>query len=89
MNTTHNSPSGQNGKVEEYDLVILGGGTGGTVAAWTFASEGVHCLCCKRRCLHLSWLLASGSVPSQIRTVAWPYSQACLDSRQWQRRAPL
>ena len=26
--------------VEEYDVVILGGGTGGTVAAWTFASEG-------------------------------------------------
>ena len=25
---------------EEYDLVILGGGTGSTVAAWTFASEG-------------------------------------------------
>src|SRR5438874_971948 len=26
--------------VEEYDLVILGGGTGSTVAAWTFAAEG-------------------------------------------------
>lgn len=25
---------------EEYDLVILGGGTGGTLAAWTFASQG-------------------------------------------------
>src|SRR5215467_7939436 len=25
---------------EDYDLVILGGGTGSTVAAWTFASEG-------------------------------------------------
>jgi pyruvate/2-oxoglutarate dehydrogenase complex dihydrolipoamide dehydrogenase (E3) component len=25
---------------EEYDLVILGGGTGSTVAAWTFAAEG-------------------------------------------------
>jgi pyruvate/2-oxoglutarate dehydrogenase complex dihydrolipoamide dehydrogenase (E3) component len=25
---------------EEFDLVILGGGTGSTVAAWTFASEG-------------------------------------------------
>src|ERR1700761_3756410 len=28
------------GKPEEYDLVILGGGTGSTVAAWTFAGEG-------------------------------------------------
>jgi hypothetical protein len=27
---------------EEFDLVILGGGTGSTVAAWTFASEGKH-----------------------------------------------
>src|SRR5271156_6155167 len=25
---------------EEYDLVILGGGTGSTLAAWTFAGEG-------------------------------------------------
>jgi pyruvate/2-oxoglutarate dehydrogenase complex dihydrolipoamide dehydrogenase (E3) component len=25
---------------EEYDLVILAGGTGSTVAAWTFAGEG-------------------------------------------------
>jgi len=27
-------------KPEDYDLVILGGGTGSTVAAWTFAGEG-------------------------------------------------
>src|SRR6201986_4154256 len=27
-------------KVEDFDVVILGGGTGSTVAAWTFASEG-------------------------------------------------
>ena len=26
--------------VEEYDLVILDGGTGRTVAAWTFATQG-------------------------------------------------
>src|SRR6201997_47860 len=25
---------------EQYDLVILGGGTGSTVAAWTFAKQG-------------------------------------------------
>src|SRR5271157_1763454 len=30
----------QDSKPEEYDLVILGGGTGSTLAAWTFASEG-------------------------------------------------
>jgi pyruvate/2-oxoglutarate dehydrogenase complex dihydrolipoamide dehydrogenase (E3) component len=32
--------SHQDPKREEYDLVILGGGTGSTVAAWTFAAEG-------------------------------------------------
>src|SRR6201993_38092 len=26
--------------IEEYDLVILGGGTGSTIAAWTFAKQG-------------------------------------------------
>ena len=26
--------------VEEFDLVILGGGTGSTVAAWTLAGQG-------------------------------------------------
>ena len=25
---------------EEFDLVILGGGTGSTIAAWTFAGQG-------------------------------------------------
>ena len=40
MSTTQNTPSGQNDKVEEYDLVILGGGTGSTIAAWTFAAQG-------------------------------------------------
>lgn len=29
-----------NKQPEEFDLVILGGGTGSTIAAWTFASEG-------------------------------------------------
>jgi pyruvate/2-oxoglutarate dehydrogenase complex dihydrolipoamide dehydrogenase (E3) component len=27
-------------KLEEYDLVIFGGGTGSTIAAWTFAKQG-------------------------------------------------
>ena len=29
-------------QAEDFDLSILGGGTGSTVAAWTFASEGKH-----------------------------------------------
>src|SRR5262244_3602044 len=27
-------------QLEEFDVVILGGGTGGTLAAWTFAGQG-------------------------------------------------
>jgi pyruvate/2-oxoglutarate dehydrogenase complex dihydrolipoamide dehydrogenase (E3) component len=27
-------------QVENFDLLILGGGTGSTIAAWTFAGEG-------------------------------------------------
>jgi hypothetical protein len=40
MSITQNTLSGQDAKVEEYDLVILGGATGGTIAAWTFANKG-------------------------------------------------
>jgi pyruvate/2-oxoglutarate dehydrogenase complex dihydrolipoamide dehydrogenase (E3) component len=43
MNTTETSPSShvlKKSQPEEFDLVILGGGTGSTVAAWTFAGEG-------------------------------------------------
>src|SRR6476469_8947683 len=32
------SPTGS--KPEEFDLVIVGGGTGSTIAAWTFAGQG-------------------------------------------------
>ena len=49
MSTTQNTPSGQNDKVEEYDLVILGSGTGGTVAAWTFAGKGQHVAVIERK----------------------------------------
>ena len=43
MNTMQDVPSAQStegSKLEEYDLVILGGGTGSTIAAWTFAGQG-------------------------------------------------
>jgi pyruvate/2-oxoglutarate dehydrogenase complex dihydrolipoamide dehydrogenase (E3) component len=43
MNSTETSLSPQaskNTQPEDFDLVILGGGTGSTVAAWTFAGEG-------------------------------------------------
>lgn len=43
MSTTQTDSSAltaQEANLEEYDLVILGGGTGGTIAAWTFAGQG-------------------------------------------------
>ena len=43
MKSTETSPSAhvlKKSQPEEFDLVILGGGTGSTVAAWTFAAEG-------------------------------------------------
>ncbi len=44
MKRTASTPSAQithkKTQPEEFDLVILGGGTGSTVAAWTFAGEG-------------------------------------------------
>ena len=42
MSTERPSPAKlrKQNQPEEYDVVILGGGTGSTVAAWTFASEG-------------------------------------------------
>jgi pyruvate/2-oxoglutarate dehydrogenase complex dihydrolipoamide dehydrogenase (E3) component len=43
MNSTKNTssvPVPRETQLEEIDLVILGGGTGSTVAAWTFAAEG-------------------------------------------------
>jgi len=43
MSSTKNASLAQARKKtqpEEFDLVILGGGTGSTIAAWTFAAEG-------------------------------------------------
>src|SRR6202047_1735933 len=43
MKSTETPPSAhvlKKSQPEEFDLVILGGGTGSTVAAWTFAGEG-------------------------------------------------
>jgi pyruvate/2-oxoglutarate dehydrogenase complex dihydrolipoamide dehydrogenase (E3) component len=38
--TYSSADANQSGAAEAYDLVILGGGTGATLAAWTFASQG-------------------------------------------------
>ena len=63
--------------VEEYDLVILGGGTGGTVAAWTFAAQGQRVAVVERKyiggscpniaCLPSKNIIHSAKVASYFR----------------------
>jgi pyruvate/2-oxoglutarate dehydrogenase complex dihydrolipoamide dehydrogenase (E3) component len=63
--------------VEEYDLVILGGGTGSTVAAWTFAAEGQRVAVIERRyiggscpniaCLPSKNIIHSAKIASYVR----------------------
>ncbi|HYT18961.1 MAG TPA: FAD-dependent oxidoreductase [Candidatus Polarisedimenticolia bacterium] len=62
---------------EEFDLVILGGGTGSTIAAWTFASEGKRVALIDRKyiggscpniaCLRSKNIVHSARVASYVR----------------------
>ncbi|HEX7362394.1 MAG TPA: FAD-dependent oxidoreductase [Bryobacteraceae bacterium] len=64
-------------ELEEYDLVILGGGTGSTIAAWTFAGEGQRVAVIERKyiggscpniaCLPSKNILHSARVASYFR----------------------
>src|SRR5262249_13114698 len=63
MQTTEKIPSASIRKTEteDYDLVILGGGTGSTVAAWTFAGDGKRVAVIDRKyiggsCPNIAWL---------------------------------
>jgi pyruvate/2-oxoglutarate dehydrogenase complex dihydrolipoamide dehydrogenase (E3) component len=78
MNTTE-TPSSQSAKTkpEDYDLVILGGGTGSTVAAWTFAGQGQRVAVIDRKyiggscpniaCLPSKNIIHSAKVASYVR----------------------
>jgi len=81
MNTMEDASSAQLPKKtdpEEYDLVILGGGTGSTIAAWTFASEGRRVAVIDRKyiggscpniaCLPSKNVIHSAKVASYVRT---------------------
>jgi pyruvate/2-oxoglutarate dehydrogenase complex dihydrolipoamide dehydrogenase (E3) component len=67
----------ENIQLEEFDLVILGGGTGSTVAAWTFAGEGKTVAVVDRRyiggscpniaCLPSKNIIHSAKVASHFR----------------------
>ena len=62
---------------EEFDIVILGGGTGATLAAWTFASEGKRVAIIDRKyiggscpniaCLPSKNVIHSAKVASYVR----------------------
>src|SRR5262249_17471045 len=62
---------------EEFDLVILGGGTGATLAAWTFAGEGKRVAVIDRKyiggscpniaCLPSKNIIHSAKVASYVR----------------------
>src|SRR5579864_3412188 len=52
MKSAETSPSThvlKTSQSEEFDLVILGGGTGSTIAAWTFAGEGKRVAVAERK----------------------------------------
>ncbi len=80
MNTMEDVPAAQSpkgSKPEEYDLVILGGGTGSTIAAWTFASQGQRVAVIDRKyiggscpniaCLPSKNIIHSARVASYVR----------------------
>jgi pyruvate/2-oxoglutarate dehydrogenase complex dihydrolipoamide dehydrogenase (E3) component len=64
-------------RTEEYDLVIFGGGTGSTIAAWTFAGEGQRVAVIERKyiggscpniaCLPSKNILHSARIASYFR----------------------
>jgi pyruvate/2-oxoglutarate dehydrogenase complex dihydrolipoamide dehydrogenase (E3) component len=75
--TIPSSHASQARALENYDLVILGGGTGSTIAAWTFASRGQRVAVIERRyiggscpniaCLPSKNILQSARVASYFR----------------------
>jgi hypothetical protein len=40
MTTNSSATESKNAEVQEYDLVILGSGAGGKLAAWTYGKQG-------------------------------------------------
>jgi pyruvate/2-oxoglutarate dehydrogenase complex dihydrolipoamide dehydrogenase (E3) component len=80
MNNTKDNPSAEVVKEtqpEEFDLVILGGGTGSTIAAWTFAGQGQRVAVIERKyiggscpniaCLPSKNIIHSAKVASYLR----------------------
>ncbi len=71
---------------EEYDLVILGDGTGSTLAAWTFASDGKSVAVVERKfiggsCPNIACLPSKNIIDSAKR----PLAHTTLISDDWRR----
>src|SRR5580700_5653906 len=80
MKSTESTSSAQvlkKAQPEEFDIVILGGGTGATLAAWTFAGEGRRVAIVDRKyiggscpniaCLPSKNIIHSAKVASYVR----------------------
>jgi pyruvate/2-oxoglutarate dehydrogenase complex dihydrolipoamide dehydrogenase (E3) component len=80
MSSTKSNSSAQvleKTQLEEFDLVILGGGTGSTIAAWTFAGQGQRVAVIERKyvggscpniaCLPSKNIIHSAKVASYLR----------------------
>src|SRR5438034_11636596 len=80
MQSLENTPSAQGvtqTQPEEFDLVMLGGGTGSTIAAWTFAGQGQRVAVIERKyiggscpniaCLPSKNIIHSAKVASYFR----------------------
>ncbi|HEX4748983.1 MAG TPA: FAD-dependent oxidoreductase [Bryobacteraceae bacterium] len=77
MNSPKINSYTQRTQPEEFDLVILGGGTGSTIAAWTFAGKGQHVAVIERKyiggscpniaCLPSKNIIHSAKVASYLR----------------------
>lgn len=77
LKNTSSVPVSKESKIEDFDLLILGGGTGSTIAAWTFAGEGKRVAVIDRRyiggscpniaCLPSKNIIHSAKVASYFR----------------------
>src|SRR5262245_19617329 len=83
MKSTKNTssvPTRRSSDLEAYDLVILGGGTGATIAAWTFAKQGQRVAVIERQyvggscpniaCLPSKNIIHSAKIASYLRRSA-------------------
>src|SRR5258706_16361056 len=90
MNSTKNASSAQarrKTQPEEFDLVILGGGTGSTIAAWTFAGEGKQVAVVDRKYIGGVWpnipgLPSKNNIPNAKIAALFLRSKECCVTKR-------